>query len=86
MFPLPVEFFSCKDVSEGFYIHAIVMVEGQNLNMLENIFNYLSEIALSEIVEDEIEVVHFKLRYFFVNYKKLAVYLFNILRVNCLNK
>jgi hypothetical protein len=64
MFPLPVELFGCKDVCEGLNIHAIVMVECQNLNMLENIFNYLSEIALSEIVEDEIEVVHFKLRYF----------------------
>ena len=64
MFPLPVEFFSCKDVCEGLNIQAIVMVECQNLNKFENIFNYLSEIALSEIVEDEIEVVHFKLRYF----------------------
>ncbi len=64
MFPLPVELFGSENVSEGFYIHAIVMVECQNLNKLENIFNYFSEIALSEIVEDKIEVVHFKLRYF----------------------
>ncbi len=64
MFPLPVELFGCEDVCEGLYIHAIVMVECQNLNKWENILNYLSEIALSEIVEDEIEVVHFKLRYF----------------------